>query len=130
MNHHRIRRPKFRSNGRGRRNGMNHHPRHGMSMRPLDAGQPRYNNFGGHQNAEKLIEKYNNLAKEALLSGDRILSENYFQHADHFSRIVANKNIDRAANQALNVPSVSDSNIEKNENVTEETSKELNKSTD
>ena len=41
-----------------------------------------------NHNAAKLIEKYNNLAREALSSGDRILSENYFQHADHFTRIV------------------------------------------
>ena len=36
-----------------------------------------------------LIEKYNNLAREALSSGDKILSENYFQHADHFTRILS-----------------------------------------
>ena len=37
----------------------------------------------------KLIEKYNNLAREALSNGDKILSENYFQHADHFTRILS-----------------------------------------
>jgi len=41
-----------------------------------------------NHNASKLIEKYNNLAREALSSGDKILSENYFQHADHFTRII------------------------------------------
>ena len=41
-----------------------------------------------NQNAAKLIEKYNNLAREASSSGDKILSENYLQHADHFSRIL------------------------------------------
>ena len=41
-----------------------------------------------NHNASKLIEKYNNLAREALSSGDKILSENYFQHADHFTRIL------------------------------------------
>ena len=35
-----------------------------------------------------MVEKYNNLAREALSSGDKILSENYFQHADHFTRIL------------------------------------------
>ena len=40
------------------------------------------------QNAAKLIDKYNNLAREALSSGDKILSENYLQHADHFTRIL------------------------------------------
>lgn len=47
--------------------------------------------FRGNQNASKLLEKYLNLGKEALSSGDKILSENYFQHADHFSRIVESK---------------------------------------
>tara|TARA_Y100000996_G_scaffold375109_1_gene325689 strand:+ start:933 stop:1361 length:429 start_codon:yes stop_codon:yes gene_type:complete len=41
-----------------------------------------------NHNASKLIEKYNNLAREALSTGDKILSENYFQHADHFTRIL------------------------------------------
>ena len=40
-----------------------------------------------NHNDSKLIVKYNNLAREALSSGDKILSENYFQHADHFTRI-------------------------------------------
>ena len=42
-----------------------------------------------NHNASKLIEKYNNLAREALSSGDKIMSENYSQHADHFSRILS-----------------------------------------
>ena len=42
--------------------------------------------------AEKLLEKYNNLAKEALSSGDKILSESYYQHADHFLRVIENRN--------------------------------------
>ena len=48
--------------------------------------RPR-NQWKNNQNASKLIEKYINLAREALSNGDKILSENYFQHADHFSRI-------------------------------------------
>ena len=46
-----------------------------------------------NHNASKLIEKYNNLAREALSSGDKILSENYFQHADHFTRILKEQDI-------------------------------------
>ena len=42
-----------------------------------------------NHNASKLIEKYSNLAREALSAGDKILSENYFQHADHFTRILS-----------------------------------------
>ena len=41
-----------------------------------------------YHNAPKLIEKYNDLAREALSNGDKILSENYMQHADHFTRIL------------------------------------------
>ena len=41
-----------------------------------------------NNNAPKLIEKYNDLAREALSNGDKILSENYLQHADHFTRIL------------------------------------------
>ena len=41
-----------------------------------------------NHNAPKLIEKYNDLAREALSNGDKILSENYLQHADHFTRII------------------------------------------
>ena len=48
-----------------------------------------------NHNASKLIEKYNNLAREALSTGDKILSENYFQHADHFTRVLSEKEIQR-----------------------------------
>tara|TARA_Y100001970_G_scaffold94803_1_gene119479 strand:+ start:17745 stop:18134 length:390 start_codon:yes stop_codon:yes gene_type:complete len=46
------------------------------------------NNF----NASKLIQKYSDLAREALSSGDKILYENYLQHAEHFIRISENSN--------------------------------------
>ena len=47
----------------------------------------RRNPGRNNQNASKLIDKYNDLAREALSNGDKILSENYLQHSDHFSRI-------------------------------------------
>ena len=46
------------------------------------------NNF----NSPKLIQKYTDLAREALSSGDKILSESYLQHAEHFIRISENSN--------------------------------------
>ena len=55
----------------------------------------RTNNFRSTQSAEKLLEKYTNLAKEAMSSGDNTLSENYFQHADHFMRVIDDKNKNR-----------------------------------
>ena len=53
------------------------------------------NNFQSQKSAEKLVEKYNGLAKEALTSGDRVLSESFFQYADHYMRIVAEKNLNQ-----------------------------------
>ena len=50
-----------------------------------------------NHNASKLIEKYNNLAREALSTGDKILSENYFQHADHFTRILSEQENNKKA---------------------------------
>ena len=44
-----------------------------------------------NHNAPKLIEKHNDLAREALSNGDKILSENYMQHADHFTRVLNEK---------------------------------------
>ena len=59
-------------------------------------------NFGrNNHNAGKLIEKYTNLAREALSSGDKILSENYFQHADHFLRIINDQQLTKKTNQIL-----------------------------
>jgi hypothetical protein len=49
-------------------------------------------------NLEKIIEKYKNLAKEALGGGDKILYESYLQHSDHFSRILSEVNTLKAKN--------------------------------
>ena len=56
-----------------------------------------------NQNAAKLIDKYNNLAREALSSGDKILSENYLQHADHFSRVLNIQEINKNSDETNNV---------------------------
>tara|TARA_B100000242_G_C42845498_1_gene392635 strand:- start:250 stop:651 length:402 start_codon:yes stop_codon:yes gene_type:complete len=56
-----------------------------------------------NQNAAKLVDKYNNLAREALSSGDKILSENYLQHADHFSRILSLQEINKSQFEGNNV---------------------------
>ena len=69
------RRPPFRSNNEGSKFSNNDNFRRSV---------PGRNNH----NASKLIEKYNDLAREALSNEDRVLSENYFQHADHFTRIL------------------------------------------
>ena len=58
----------------------------------------RRNPGKNNQNAAKLVDKYNDLAREALSSGDKILSENYLQHADHFSRILSSQEILKVSN--------------------------------
>ena len=62
-----------------------------------------------NHNAPKLIEKYNNLAREALSVGDKILSENYFQHADHFTRILNEQEIvkkNRNSTTSINIKEI------------------------
>ena len=68
------RRPPFRTNNEGSKFSNN------------DNFQRKVPGRNNH-NASKLIEKYNEMAREALAKEDRVLSENYFQHADHFTRI-------------------------------------------
>ena len=50
-----------------------------------------------------MVEKYNNLAREALSTGDKILSENYLQHADHFSRILITQEISKSQSDSTNI---------------------------
>ena len=68
-----------------------------------------------NHNASKLIEKYNDLAREASSSGDKILSENYLQHADHFTRIMNEQD-------AIRKQKFEDNKVSKNENNIEEKS--------
>ena len=90
MYQRRPRRFRRRSNGRGRQLGGGDGQSR-LRFGSFSNGQTR-NHFSTTQGAEKLFEKYSALAKEALSSGDKSLSENYFQHADHFMRIIENKN--------------------------------------
>ena len=63
-----------------------------------------------NHNAPKLIEKYNDLAREASSNGDKILSENYLQHADHFMRILNEQEILRKTKFSEN--KTNDTNLE------------------
>ena len=90
MRYNRPRRNKFRSNDRGfRRNdrGFRRNGSQDLGTGGINSSSKNFQrSFFGRNGlkAEKLLEKYNGLAKEALSSGDKILSESYFQHADHF----------------------------------------------
>jgi len=94
----------FRNNNNGRRNSFRRNDRNYKSNGDRNKFSNNFSNSDNFQrkvpgrnnhNAPKLIEKYNNLAREALSSGDKILSENYFQHADHFTRILNEKEIQK-----------------------------------
>ena len=79
-----------------------------------------------NHNAPKLIEKYNDLAREALSNGDKILSENYLQHADHFTRILNERETIRREKFLENKPKTNfdnaGENVEKSEkNIDEDT---------
>ena len=102
----------FRNNNNNRRNNFRRsdrnfktngdRPKYGSNFSNSENFQ-RKNPGRNNQNAAKLIDKYNNLAREALSSGDKILSENYLQHADHFSRILSLQEISKAQNNESTV---------------------------
>ncbi len=90
----------FRNNNTGRRNNFRRNERNFKTTGDRNKFNSSFSNSDNFQrkspgrnnhNAPKLIEKYNNLAREALSNGDKILSENYFQHADHFTRILSDQ---------------------------------------
>ena len=87
------RRPNFRRNDRPfKRNGEDSKFRSNFSSNEnFQRKIPGKNNH----NASRLIEKYMDLAREALANEDKILSENYFQHADHFTRVVSEQEQNR-----------------------------------
>ena len=81
------------------------------------------NNFRQSMSAEKLFEKYNSLAKEAMSSGDKTLAENYLQHADHFQRIIEDKNKNRNQNRFNVIERIEEEkNLSNANNVNSETS--------
>ena len=92
----------FRNNNNNRRNNFRRNDRNFKS----NGDRPKFgSNFSNNENfkrkapgrnnhnAPKLIEKYNDLAREASSNGDKILSENYLQHSDHFYRILSSQDL-------------------------------------
>lgn len=68
---------------RGRGNGRKH-PQ-STQARSFDSNGPSGRIRG---NASQVYEKYQALARDAQTSGDRVMAENYFQHAEHYYRIM------------------------------------------
>ena len=128
----------FRNNNRRnnfRRNDRNYkttgeRPKYGANFSTNENFQRKIPARNNH-NAPKLIEKYNNLAREALSSGDKILSENYFQHADHFTRKLNDQENNKKAKYALvaeeNKDLIDTNKIEADIKTTESENKAINK---
>ncbi len=85
-NNNNVRRNNFRRNDRNFKNNGDR-PKFGSNYSNNDSFKRKAPGRNNH-NAPKLIEKYNDLAREASSNGDKILSENYLQHADHFTRVL------------------------------------------
>ena len=113
----------FRNNNNNRRNNFRRNDRNFKS----NGDRPKFgSNFSNNENfkrkapgrnnhnAPKLIEKYNDLAREASSNGDKILSENYLQHADHFTRVLNER-------ESMRRDRFSQNKSEENANLTEET---------
>ena len=86
-NNNNARRNNFRRNDRNFKNNGDR-PKFGSNYSNNNDNFKRKAPGRNNHNAPKLIEKYNDLAREASSNGDKILSENYLQHADHFTRIL------------------------------------------
>ena len=127
----------FRNNNNGRRNNFRRNDRNfksngdrskfGTSFSKSDNFQRKTPGRNNH-NASKLIEKYSNLAREALSSGDKILSKNYFQHADHFTRILSEQEIYKKTKSAEKEDKNSEISISQDEKKVEVIEKETKSS--
>ena len=125
------RRNNFRRNDRNFKSNSDR-PKYGSNFSNNDNFQRKIPGRNNH-NASKLIEKYNNLAREALSSGDKILSENYFQHADHFTRVLneqENTRVSRINTTSIETNKVKNNDEEKKDSAAEGEDKENQKSID
>ena len=112
---------RHRSNGRSRSSHENGYMQARSRSNSFSNNQTR-NNFRPTQSAEKLLEKYNSLAKEAMSLGDKTLCENYLQHADHFMRVVEDKskNKDQSKANVINKSTVDDKRSSENSEIKQE----------
>ena len=114
-----IRRNNFRRGERNYKSGSDR-SKFGSNFSNGDNFQRKAPGRNNH-NASKLIEKYSNLAREALSNGDKILSENYFQHADHFTRILSEQEIFKKSRSSDNGLQSSENSDLKNNEKSQET---------
>ena len=124
MFQHKPRRFRRRSNDR---NNMSHNnSRSRIRTNQFSNGQSR-NSFRPSLSAEKSFEKYTTLAKEAMSAGDKTLSENYLQHADHFMRIIEDKNKNRSVVKAniVDKPTEENKSLSDDKNISQKEKQEI-----
>ena len=121
-NNNSIRRNNFRRNDRNfKTNGDR--PKFGSNYSNNENFKRKVPGRNNH-NASKLIEKYSDLAREASSSGDKILSENYLQHADHFTRVMNEQEASRKARFAENKATNNEGSVEEKSTIVKEASKD------
>ena len=127
----------FRNNNNGRRGSFRRNDRNFKTNGDRNKFTNNFSNNESFQrkapgrnnhNAAKLIEKYSNLAREALSNGDKILSENYFQHADHFTRVLGEReNLKKNYKNNISGVSGDDTAEKKIENIEKKDNEQLEK---
>ena len=110
-NNNNNRRNNFRRNDRSFKSNGDR-PKYGSNFSNNENFKRKAPGRNNH-NAPKLIEKYNDLAREASSNGDKILSENYLQHADHFTRVLNER-------ESIRRERFSENKIEENANLSDE----------
>ena len=119
-NNNNIRRNNFRRNDRNfKTNGDR--PKFGSNYSNNENFKRKVPGRNNH-NASKLIEKYSDLAREASSSGDKILSENYLQHADHFTRVMNDQEAAKKERYAENSLTNNESSAKEKSIIVNETS--------
>tara|TARA_B100001142_G_C14058090_1_gene548572 strand:+ start:210 stop:662 length:453 start_codon:yes stop_codon:yes gene_type:complete len=121
-NNNNLRRNNFRRNDRNFKSNGDR-PKYGSNYSNNENFKRKVPGRNNH-NAAKLIEKYNDLAREASSEGDKILSENYLQHADHFTRILNEQDNLRKERFAANKVEIDRGSVEEKSIKTDEISKD------
>ena len=130
-NNNNVRRNNFRRNDRNFK-GSGDRPKFGSNYSNNENFKRKVPGRNNH-NAPKLIEKYNDLAREALANEDKILSENYFQHADHFTRVLneqENSRVSRINTTSIETNKTKNIDEEKKDSIVVDEDKENQKSSD
>ncbi len=81
--------PNLKQRSRGRNNnggGKKHMPSRNQTY---DSNGPDIRIRG---NAHQVLEKYLTMARDASSQGDRVAAENYYQHAEHYFRVISAQN--------------------------------------